>query len=141
MTGRLMKILNEIIKLVRIGTLVTILLQWNIVTAQSRQHTNMITVENDSELVTLLSPETVDPFSKEAQIRFQLKETVHVDVRITTVNGKTVRQLLSAELADGIHSITWDGKDENAQPARSGVFVYEIQTQQITRSATLALLY
>lgn len=124
----------------RIELLIVVLLQLKVF-AGTAQHVRFIAVDSDSGLVTLLASESHDPFSREAQIRFRLADSMHVDVLIVAFTGETVRHLLSSDLKAGIHKLTWDGKDNGGQPVSSGVFIYKIQTSQITRSAPLAFLY
>ena len=117
-----------------------ILLQCSVLMSQQPQNIGVVAVHGDSDVVSLLENHSVDPFSKEAKISFRLTDSVHVSVKITTMQGEPVRELVSKTLSAGVHTITWDGLCDNGQPAASGVFVYKIQTERITRSATLAML-
>ena len=109
--------------------------------AQSSQSIDLVAVDGDSDLVTILKSDTNDPFKKEAMIRFKLRDSVHVSVTIRTIQGDPVRELISKDLKAGIHAIAWDGRCDDGRPVTSGVFMYEIQTARFRRSATLALLY
>jgi flagellar hook assembly protein FlgD len=117
-----------------------ILLLSSVILAQPVQQSALVTVDDDSDLVTILKADVADPFRNEAKICFKLGDTVHVSVKIVTPQGETIRELLSAELADGQHTLSWDGKDDNGEITSSGVFVYEIHARQVKRSAMLALL-
>ena len=108
--------------------------------AQSSQSIDLVLVDGDSDLVTILNADNTNPFRKEAKICFKLRDSVHVRVTIRTMQGETVRQLLSKELEAGVHSIIWDGRGGDGHPTTSGVFMYEIKTARITRSAPLAML-
>ena len=124
-----------------VSKLVLVLATYSVLLAQSPQKVSFVTVEDDSDLITIIESETSDPFSKEAKISFKLDDSVQVRVQITTILGEPVRELLSAELDTGMHILTWDGKDDNGRPITSGVFTCEIQAKKTRRSATLALLY
>lgn len=135
---KFMNLVNGKSSIMRIGLL--ILLLSTLVTAQSNHTLTMVTVDEDSDLVTIVNADVADPFSQEAKICFKLGDTVSVTVKIVTPQGETIRELLSAELPAGSHTLTWDGKDDTGAIASSGVFMYEIHAEQVTRSAMLALL-
>lgn len=136
--GKFINLLNGKSSIMRIG--LVILLLSTLVTAQSNHTLTMVTVDDDSDLVTIVNADVADPFSKETKICFKLGDRVSVTVKIVTPLGETIRELLSAELPAGSHTLTWDGKDDNGAIASSGVFMYEIHAEQVTRSAMLALL-
>ncbi|MBN1560255.1 hypothetical protein JW998_08390 [candidate division KSB1 bacterium] len=117
------------------------ILSCTLLVAQPARSLDFVPVDNDSDIIALIQDHANDPFSKEVRIQFQVGGTVHVIVKITTLQGEVVRQLMSSVLSAGLHTITWDGRCDDGQPAASGVFMYEIQTERITRSATCALLY
>jgi flagellar hook assembly protein FlgD len=122
------------------GLFIIILLQCSILIAQSSQSIDLVTVDDDSELVTILPSDADDPFGKEAKIRFRLNDSVKVHIRIVTPMGATIRHLADQELNAGIHTLTWDGTDDRGQQLSSGVFMCEIRTEHITRSTMLAVL-
>ena len=124
--------------IMRIGFI--LLLFSTMILAQPAQQSALVTVDDDSDLVTILKADVADPFSKEAKICFRLKDTVNVSVKIVTPQGETIRELLVAELSAGKHTLAWDGKDDIGDMTSSGVFVYEIHARQVKRSAMLALL-
>jgi len=124
--------------IIRFGIFLTLL--GTFAFAQSDLQLNVVSVKDDSDLVTIFKADVVDPFCKEAQICFKLKDSVHVSVRIITPQGEVIRNLMSADLDSGMHKLTWDGKDDNGKVTESGVFIYEIQARQMTRSALLAML-
>ncbi|MBN1466684.1 hypothetical protein JXA02_13090 [candidate division KSB1 bacterium] len=109
--------------------------------AQPDKSLGFVAVHDDSDLVALIPDDTNDPFSKEARIRFQLRDSVHVTVKIMTLQGEKVCELLSQVLSAGMHTIIWDGRCDDGRPATSGVFMYEVQAERSTRSATVAMLY
>ncbi|MBN1479621.1 hypothetical protein JXA70_05065 [candidate division KSB1 bacterium] len=127
--------------MLRTGLLIVVFFQLNALLAQPAQRISLVSGDSDSDHITLLAAESNDPFSREAQIRFHLADSAYVEVCIATFTGETIRHLLASDLKAGIHSLTWDGKDNDGQPVGSGVFIYKIQTSHVTRFATLAYLY
>ena len=112
----------------------------SILRAQPTNDSSLVSVDTDSDLVTLLKSDENDPFDKEAKIHFRLANTAKVRILITTPLGHTIRELVSNELTPGIHTFVWDGKDDDGNPTKSGVFLYKVETEKIVRSDMLALL-
>ena len=63
-----------------------------------------------------------NPFNPATTIRFELAEPGSVRLRIHDARGRLVRDLLSADLAAGVHSREWDGRDDAGRPLPSGVY-------------------
>ena len=94
--------------------------------AQSSQSIDLVAVDGDSDLITIIKSDTNDPFRKEAMIRFRLRDSVHVSVTIRTIHGETVRELISKELKAGTHSIAWDCRCDDGRLGRV-VFDYFVK--------------
>ena len=55
--------------------------------------------------------------------------------------GQMVRELLNnAVMAPGRHEIVWDGRDANGSTVSSGVYIYRLQTDEITSVRRMTLL-
>lgn len=87
-----------------------------------------------------LRPSVPNPFSSSAEIRFELPVATKVEVSIYDVVGRLVRQLDVGPLTAGLHSVTWDGLDDAAKQARSGLYLYSMRTAAGSVSGRLLLL-
>jgi hypothetical protein len=67
-----------------------------------------------------------NPFNPTTVIRFQLRESGKVRLKIFDLTGKLVRTLLDGELQAGEQKILWDGRDQQGQTIASGVYFYEL---------------
>lgn len=74
----------------------------------------------------LLSQNAPNPAGALTTIRFVLKRAGHVTLNIYDVSGRRVAKLLEGNMEAGAHAATWNGRDLGGQPARSGVYVYEL---------------
>lgn len=65
-----------------------------------------------------------DNFEDEAIISYQLPmETAHVNLKIYDARGRLIRTLLNAIDSGANCSVTWDGMDDQRQPARMGIYI------------------
>ncbi len=69
-----------------------------------------------------------NPFNPETTIRFSLTESGYVTLSIFNIKGQRVRTLVSNPTNTGIHSVVWDGRDDQGQILPSGVYIYELRT-------------
>jgi len=68
-----------------------------------------------------------NPFNPTTSLDFALPEESHVEISIYNMLGQKVRTLIDASLNVGYYTITWDGKDDMAQPMPSGTYIIHIQ--------------
>lgn len=94
--------------------------------------------------VFALSQNYPNPFNPRTMITFDVpekeKDGVKVDLEIFSLRGLKVRTLLREELLmPGTHTITWDGRDEQASPVGSGIYIYRITAGEFTSSRKMLL--
>jgi hypothetical protein len=63
-----------------------------------------------------------NPFARTTEIRFSLAEAGPVVVAIYDVNGRLVRTLVDRGMEAGLHSLTWDGRNDSGKPVGSGIY-------------------
>lgn len=67
-----------------------------------------------------------NPFNPSTVIPFSLPQASLVRVEVYDLLGQRVRELVAGVLEPGAHRVEWDGRDEKAQEAASGVYVYRV---------------
>ena len=72
-------------------------------------------------------------------IEFTLARAGAVTLEIFNPSGVMVRRFPEAPLADGPHSIRWDGRDGNGNVLPAGVYLIRQQTEDGTRSVKVTL--
>jgi parallel beta-helix repeat protein len=86
-------------------------------------------------------PKTVDlsqnfpnPFNPSTTISFTIPGTTSerqpVDLIIYDIRGRRVRTLIDSDLEPGIHTITWNGRDEPGGVVSSGMYLYTLKTRK-----------
>jgi hypothetical protein len=70
-----------------------------------------------------------NPFNPETAVRFSVAETTKVSITVYNLLGQKMQSLLINELYDkGRHSVVWNGRDADNQPAASGIYFYRMKT-------------
>jgi len=69
-----------------------------------------------------------NPFNKETNISFNLKNSGSVSINIYSVRGDLVKVLLNEFVDEGTYNLKWDGSDNNNNKVSEGVYYYTIST-------------
>jgi hypothetical protein len=81
-----------------------------------------------------------NPFSPETQIEFSLPLAGSVELKIYAVSGRLVRTLVKARRGAGLHSASWDGRDDAGRKVSSGVYFYNLTAPGIDECRKMILL-
>ena len=82
-----------------------------------------------------------NPFNPTTTMRFDVPPRGgRVNIVIYDVSGARVRTLVSTSFPPGVHQITWDGHDDRAAPAASGVYFVRMTATSFTRTRKVVLL-
>jgi carboxypeptidase T len=63
-----------------------------------------------------------NPFNPSTTFKFSLSTNSHVELNIYNVKGQLVKTLINKEMQSGIHSIIWNGENNNKKPVTSGIY-------------------
>ena len=81
-----------------------------------------------------------NPFNPSTTIRFYLPAFARVDLSVYNVLGQKVRTLLEEGVPAGLHSAVWDGRNANDHPVAGGLYIYQLETPQTSRTGRMMLL-
>jgi Peptidase family C25/Propeptide_C25/FlgD Ig-like domain len=84
-----------------------------------------------------------NPFSSglsATRIRFDLPETGPVELKVYDTNGRLVNTLLDRQMGVGSHLVSWDGRDQYANPVGSGVYYYVLNSNGKQQSRQMLIL-
>lgn len=83
-----------------------------------------------------------NPFTNDTQIRFSVPSGgARVTVSIYDVAGRRVRELLSAKVDGGVHTVTWDGADDSGLKTGAGVYFYRLESTERKLTKKLVRLH
>ncbi|MFC1539653.1 T9SS type A sorting domain-containing protein [Candidatus Latescibacterota bacterium] len=81
-----------------------------------------------------------NPFNPTTTIKYSLKENKHTKLVIYNSLGQVIRTLVHDVQDAGIHSVQWDGRDDNARHVSSGLYFYRLETGSFVKTQRMMLL-
>lgn len=81
-----------------------------------------------------------NPFNSATEIRFQIPLEDHVILKIFNSLGEEIRTLADEKFHNGIHSMSWDGKDADDNPLPSGIYLYRLHAGSYSQTKKMILL-
>ncbi len=81
-----------------------------------------------------------NPFTDSTTIRFGVPGELEVRVAVYDLLGRELLALHDGLTAAGYHQVTWDGADRDGNPARSGMWFYQVRTPGRTLTRKMILL-
>jgi len=101
-------------------------------------------VSNDDDVIvaagTQLLANYPNPFNPETTIRFSLENDAEVMVNIYNTRGQLVRSLVNGQKAAGMHSVVWNGMDDNGQSVSSGIYYYKMYAGKYSSTRKMILM-
>ena len=102
------------------------------------------TPEPDVEAVPAVSKlhqNVPNPFNPTTTIKFDLAHDGQVRLQIFDVAGHLVRTLVNGTLTRGYNqAVTWNGLDQNGRRVPSGVYFYQLVTDDLTATNKMVML-
>jgi hypothetical protein len=81
-----------------------------------------------------------NPFNSGTVIPYRLAGRLSVMLKVTDILGRAIRTLIDAEQPAGERTAFWDGKADDGRPAGSGVYVYELTVNGVSRSGKMLMI-
>jgi hypothetical protein len=84
-----------------------------------------------------------NPFNMNTTIPFRLSQSADITLTIYAMTGQRIKTLVNGRQSAGMHSVTWNGTDEQERIVPSGVYLYQIsvndgeQWQKLSRKVLL----
>jgi hypothetical protein len=81
-----------------------------------------------------------NPFNPSTTVTFDVARRGAVSLVVYDVLGREVRTLVNDVLESGLHEVRWDGRNDGALPATSGVYIARLSTVSGSRTISMLLL-
>jgi hypothetical protein len=82
-----------------------------------------------------------NPFNPATTIRYQVKSTGPVTLKVYNVAGQLVRTLVDGNVEAGrIHEVTWKGINDAGSPVASGMYFYKLAARDYKETKKMVLL-
>jgi len=102
--------------------------------------TQTIGIEEMNEVAIHSVSLAPNPARHEVNIRFTLNHSMDVSVQVYNIAGQNLRTLIDEHLNAGMHTISWDGHDDNGSALSSGTYIIRVCTDDIVISRTVVLV-
>ena len=81
-----------------------------------------------------------NPFNPSTTISYDLSRTSNVNLSIFDLSGKKIITLLNRKQVAGKKSFTWSGLNSQGEQMGSGVYIYSITADKISKSKKMLLI-
>jgi hypothetical protein len=90
-------------------------------------------------LVTRLYSAKPNPFVNQTAIRYSLSAKTKASLLIYDITGRLVKTLVNTSIEPGVYSINWNGRNDRDQQVASGVYFYQLKTDNYLKTNKLLL--
>lgn len=109
-------------------------------------HTNDILTDVNSKEEELpksfnLRQNFPNPFNPSTKIEFSLTQATGVTLEIFDLLGRKVKTLLNSYIEGGLHSIVWDGTNEDGSLMPSSMYIYRLTAGTLHESKKMMLIH
>ncbi|MBW6516293.1 MAG: T9SS type A sorting domain-containing protein [Candidatus Cloacimonetes bacterium] len=104
-----------------------------------REETSVDDIETITN-ATILRGNYPNPFNPDTNIEFYLAEAGVVSINIYNIKGQKVKTLINDMLHVGEHRIVWNGENDNGQIVSSGIYFYNMTTQNYSETKKMILM-
>jgi len=81
-----------------------------------------------------------NPFNSTTIIKYYLPQNTEVSLKIYNILGQLIRTFVDEKQIEGNYSINWDGKDNSGQLVASGIYMYELRTQNFIKMKKMVMI-
>ncbi len=92
------------------------------------------------EIALTLYQNFPNPFNPSTLIKYYVPERCSVSLAVYNVSGVTVKQLVDGYRDSGLHTVLWNGSNENGRQMSSGVYFYRLRVGKRMLSRKMLLL-
>jgi flagellar hook assembly protein FlgD len=94
-----------------------------------------------AERVARLHQSRANPFRGSTTIAFTLQSPEQTSLKVFDASGRLVRSLLDEPRTAGLHSMIWDGRDNEGHGVASGVYFYRLETGAFSETRRMVLVH
>ena len=81
-----------------------------------------------------------NPFNPSTNISYDLPKSGKVLLRIYNIKGELVKELVNEFTQAGYHTLTWDGKNRDGLLTASGIYFYQIVSEDFAETRKMILM-
>lgn len=81
-----------------------------------------------------------NPFNPTTTIPYEVGEAGQARLDIFDVGGRWIRTLVNGPVGEGVHYVTWNGRDKDERPVAAGIYLYRLRKAEGEESRRMVLL-
>lgn len=81
-----------------------------------------------------------NPFNPETNITFNLRSSRNVTLDVYSILGEHIVNLVDKNMGNGKYNVVWNGKDNTGNIVPSGVYIYQLKTDNSILTKKMSLL-
>ncbi len=83
-----------------------------------------------------------NPFNPSTTIQYTIPDKVnkHVSLKLYDLRGALIKTLVDQVVSPGNHSLIWNGTDDTGNKVSSGIYLYQLQAGEFTKSNKMILM-
>jgi hypothetical protein len=81
-----------------------------------------------------------NPFNPYTEIRYQIRKTSHVTIKIYDLLGQEVTTLVDGNVDAGTHDVRWNARNRENTPVSTGIYVYRLNVDKEVFQRKMALI-
>ena len=89
---------------------------------------------------TILRQNAPNPFNPQTQISYQIARESRVTLTVYSETGQEVIRLVNEKQSAGNYQVVWDGRDGAGRKAASGLYLYQLETDDSVVTKRMALI-
>ncbi|MFC1509029.1 T9SS type A sorting domain-containing protein [Candidatus Omnitrophota bacterium] len=98
-----------------------------------------VTVSAKEPVRDILFENYPNPFNPSTTIRYSLRENRHTTLTVFNSLGQEIRTLVDSPQTAGVHTASWDGRNELGQNVSSGVYLYRLRSGGYVKTMKMVL--
>lgn len=81
-----------------------------------------------------------NPFNPSTIIQYEVPKTAKVSLKVYNILGEETRTLVNEVKSPGIHSVVWDGTENDGDAAGSGIYFYRLKSENNAQTNKMILM-
>jgi len=102
-------------------------------------NSNALVEKNDSFILNNIY-NYPNPFNPITTLKYDLPDEGLVKITIYDMTGRIIKNLVANNQSSGLKSVRWNGKDNFNKPVNTGVYLYQIKTDNFIQTSKMLLL-
>jgi hypothetical protein len=97
-------------------------------------------VDPNASIQTSILPAYPNPFNPSTTITYGLDNDGKVSINIYDISGRLIKNLVKTDQAQGLHSIIWNGTNQNGEKVPAGMYLSILESGNDVKTTKLMLL-